>query len=291
MFSGSYVAIVTPFKNGKIDEEAFKKLIDMQAEAGTDGIVPCGTTGESPTLTPEEHEHVVAMTVRLVNKRMKVIAGTGSNSTSEAIAYTQAAEKAGADAALVVNPYYNKPTQKGLYAHFKAVAEAVKFPIIVYNILGRTAINVATSTLVELAKIPNIKGVKEASGDMSQMIEVINQCGDDFDVLSGDDALTLPLLAVGGKGIISVVANIIPKDVKAMLNAFDKGDLKIAREMNKKMFPLIKAMFIETNPIPVKAAMVMLGMIADELRLPMTSLEEANKVKLAKVMKEYGLKV
>ncbi len=291
MFSGSYVAIVTPFKNGKIDEEAFKKLIDMQAEAGTDGIVPCGTTGESPTLTPEEHEHVVAMTVRLVNKRMKVIAGTGSNSTSEAIAYTQAAEKAGADAALVVNPYYNKPTQKGLYAHFKAVAEAVKFPIIVYNILGRTAVNVATSTLVELAKIPNIKGVKEASGDMSQMIEVVNQCGDDFDVLSGDDALTLPLLAVGGKGIISVVANIIPKDVKAMLNAFDKGDLKTAREMNKKMFPLIKAMFIETNPIPVKAAMVMLGMIADELRLPMTSLEEANKVKLAKVMKEYGLKV
>ena len=291
MFSGSYVAIVTPFKNGKIDEEAFKKLIDMQAEAGTDGIVPCGTTGESPTLTPEEHEHVVAMTVRLVNKRMKVIAGTGSNSTSEAIAYTQAAEKAGADAALVVHPYYNKPTQKGLYAHFKAVAEAVKFPIIVYNILGRTAVNVATSTLVELAKIPNIKGVKEASGDMSQMIEVVNQCGDDFDVLSGDDALTLPLLAVGGKGIISVVANIIPKDVKAMLNAFDKGDLKTAREMNKKMFPLIKAMFIETNPIPVKAAMVMLGMIADELRLPMTSLEEANKVKLAKVMKEYGLKV
>lgn len=292
MFQGSYVAIVTPFKDGKIDVEAYKNLIELQAAAGTDGIVPAGTTGESPTLTPEENEQLVDMTVKFVNGRMKVMAGTGSNCTAEAIEYTKAAEKSGADAALVVNPYYNKPTQKGLYEHFKAVAQSVKIPVIVYNILGRTAVNVSTATLARLAKdVPNIKGVKEASGDLSQMSEVIEQCGNDFDVLSGDDALTLPLLAIGGKGVISVVANIIPKDVKEMITAFNKGDLKTAKEMHHRMFPLIKAMFTETNPIPVKAACAMLGLIQPDIRLPMTQPDAENLDKIRKAMKEYGLKV
>ncbi len=291
MFSGSYVAIVTPFKNGKIDEDAYKKLIEMHAAAGTDGIVPAGTTGESPTLTPGEHEHLIELTVKLVNKRMIVMAGTGSNSTAEAVDYTVAAEKAGADAALVVNPYYNKPTQKGLYGHFKAVANSVKIPVIVYNIQGRTAVNVATATLAKLAKdCPNITGVKEASGDLSQMSEVIGACGPDFDVLSGDDALTLPLLAIGGRGIISVVANIIPADVKAMVDAFIKGDLKKARELHHKMFPLVKAMFIETNPVPVKAAAAMLGLIQPDIRLPMTQPDKDVMEKIRKAMKDYGLK-
>jgi 4-hydroxy-tetrahydrodipicolinate synthase len=292
MFEGSYVAIVTPFKDGKIDKEAYKNLIEMQAAAGTDGIVPAGTTGESPTLTPEENEELVDMTVKFVNKRMKVMAGTGSNSTTEAIEYTQAAERSGADAALVVNPYYNKPTQRGLYEHFKAVAQSVKIPIIIYNILGRTAVNVATPTLARLAKeIPNIKGVKEASGDLSQMSEVIEQCGPNFDVLSGDDALTLPLLAIGGKGVISVVANFIPKDVKQMVEAFNRGDIKQAREMHHRMFPLIKSMFLETNPIPVKSACAMLGLISPDIRLPMTEPDKENMDKIKKAMREYGLKV
>jgi 4-hydroxy-tetrahydrodipicolinate synthase len=290
MFEGSYVALVTPFKNGRVDEEAIKKLIDMHAAAGTDGIVPCGTTGESPTLSPEEHEHVIDVVVKHVNKRMIVMAGTGSNSTSEAIEYTQCAERSGADAALVVAPYYNKPTQKGLYEHFKAVAQSVKIPIIVYNIQSRTAVNVATSTLMELAKIPNIQGVKEASGDLGQISEVIAGCGHDFDVLSGDDALTLPLLAVGGKGIISVVANIIPKDVKDMIIAFKSGDIRLAQEMHHRMFSLVKAMFLETNPIPVKAAMNMMGLVGPELRLPMTELTPESKEKLRKAMQAYGIK-
>jgi 4-hydroxy-tetrahydrodipicolinate synthase len=292
MFQGLYVAIVTPFKDGKIDEESYKQLIEMHAAAGTDGIVPAGTTGESPTLTPEENEQLVDLTVRFVKGRMKVMAGTGSNSTAEAIEYTQAAEKSGADAALVVNPYYNKPTQKGLYEHFKAVAQSVKIPVIIYNIIGRTAVNVATPTMVRLAKeVPNIKGVKEASGDLAQMSEVIEQCGPDFDVLSGDDALTLPLLSIGGKGVISVVANIIPKDVKEMIVAFNNGDLKGAQEMHHRMFPLIRAMFIETNPIPVKAACAMLGLISHDIRLPMTQPDKENLDKIKKAMKEYGLKV
>ncbi len=292
MFKGSYVAIVTPFKDGKIDEKSYESLIEMHAAAGTDGIVPAGTTGESPTLTPEENERLVDLTVRFVKGRMKVIAGTGSNSTAEAIEYTVAAEKSGADGALVVNPYYNKPTQTGLYEHFKAVAASVKFPVIVYNILSRTAVNVSTATLSRLAKdCPNITGVKEASGDLSQMNEVIVQCGPDFDVLSGDDALTLPLLAIGGSGVISVAANFIPKDIKDMINAFNAGNIKKAQEMNNRMFPLIKAMFVETNPIPVKAAMAMMGLISPDIRLPMTRPEKENMEKIRKAMLDYGLKV
>ena len=292
MFKGSYVAIVTPFNDLKIDEKAYASMIEMHAAAGTDGIVPAGTTGESPTLSPEENEQLVDLTVRLVKGRMKVIAGTGSNSTAEAIEYTMAAEKSGADGALVVSPYYNKPTQKGLYEHFRAVAGAVKIPVIVYNIQSRTGVNVATSTLARLAKdCPNITGVKEASGDLSQMSEVIEQCGPEFSVLSGDDALTLPLMAIGGHGIISVVANIIPADVKAMINAFNGGDIKKAQELHHRMFRLVKSMFVETNPIPVKAAMAMMGMITPEIRLPMTQPESENAAKIKKALVDYGLKV
>jgi 4-hydroxy-tetrahydrodipicolinate synthase len=292
MFKGSYVAIVTPFKDGKIDEKAYASMIEMHAAAGTDGIVPAGTTGESPTLSPEENEQLVDLTVRLVKGRMKVIAGTGSNSTAEAIEYTKAAEKSGADGALVVSPYYNKPTQKGLYEHFRAVAGSVKIPIIVYNIQSRTGVNVTTSTLARLAKdCPNITGVKEASGDLSQMSEVIEQCGPEFSVLSGDDALTLPLMAIGGHGIISVAANIIPADVKAMINAFNGGDIKKAQQLHHRMFPLVKTMFVETNPIPVKAAMAMMGMITPEIRLPMTQPDGENAAKIKKALVDYGLKV
>jgi 4-hydroxy-tetrahydrodipicolinate synthase len=291
MFEGSYVAIVTPFKNGKIDEDAYKKLIQMHLENGTDGIVPCGTTGEASTLTMEEHIYMIELTVKLVNKRMKVLAGTGSNCTEDAIDLTKKAEKAGVDGALVVSPYYNKPTQKGLYLHFKAIAEAVNIPIVVYNIQSRTAVNITTQIMAELSKIKNIVGVKEASGDLSQMTDVIRCCRTDFDVLSGDDALTLPLLSVGGKGVISVVANIVPKDVKELIESFKRGDIKKAQELNLKLFPLIKAMFIETNPIPVKAALNIMGLIEPEIRLPLTQMEEENKKKLIQAMKNYGIKI
>lgn len=289
MFEGSYVAIVTPFKNGKIDEEAYKKLIQMHIENGTDGIVPCGTTGEASTLTMEEHIYMIELTVKLVNKKMKVLAGTGSNCTEDAIELTKKAEAAGADGALVVSPYYNKPTQKGLYLHFKAIAESVNIPIVVYNIQSRTAVNITTPIMAELSKIKNIVGVKEASGDLSQMTDVIRCCGQDFDVLSGDDALTLPLLSVGGKGVISVVANIVPKDVKEMIESFKRGDIKRAQELNLKLFPLVKAMFVETNPIPVKAALNIMGLIEPEIRLPLTQIDEENKKKLIQAMKNYGI--
>jgi 4-hydroxy-tetrahydrodipicolinate synthase len=291
MFQGSYVAIVTPFRDGRIDEPALAKLIEMHVDAGTDGIVPCGTTGESPTLTHEEHDRMVELTVKLVKGRMKVMAGTGSNNTAEAVRLSKAAEKAGADACLVINPYYNKPTQRGLYEHFKTVANAVKVPIIVYNIQSRTAVNIATPTLADLAKIPNIVGVKEASGDLAQMSDVAVSCGPNFAILSGDDALTLPLLSVGGHGVISVVANIIPRDVKNMISAYNSGNTALATELHKKMFPLVKAMFVETNPIPVKTALAMMGLVSPELRLPLTPMEEANQNKLRQAMIAYGLKV
>lgn len=291
MFTGSYVAIVTPFKNNKVDIDAYKNLIEMHVKAGTDGIVPCGTTGESPTLTPEEHVQMIELTVKFVNKRMKVLAGTGSNSTIEAIEYTKEAEKAGADGALLVAPYYNKPTQNGLYEHFKSIAEAVNIPLVIYNIQSRCAVNITTPIMAKLSKIKNIVGVKEASGDLSQMSEVIEHCGPDFDILSGDDALTLPLLSIGGKGIISVVANIIPADVKLMVDTFNKGDINKARDLHHKMFSLVKAMFIETNPIPVKAAMHLMGLITDEIRLPLTKITDSNLQKLKEEMIKYGIKL
>jgi 4-hydroxy-tetrahydrodipicolinate synthase len=289
MFGGAIVAIVTPFKNGLVDEDAFRRLIEEQIAAGTDGIVPCGTTGESTTLSHEEHDRVVEIAIDAVKKRVPVIAGTGSNSTAEAIRLTKHAWEAGADGALLVCPYYNRPTQEGLYLHYRAIAEEVPIPIIVYNIQGRTGVNMATETLARLAEIPNIVGVKEASGSIKQMSDVIHMCGPDFDVLSGDDIFTLPLLALGGKGVISTVSNVVPGDMAGLVDAFLAGDLEKARALHFRMSPLIDAIFIETNPIPVKAALAMMGKIDGELRLPLCPMTEKNEAVLKKVMQEYGL--
>ncbi len=289
MFEGSIVALVTPFKNGKIDDAKLKELVEFHIKNGTSGIVPCGTTGESATLTHEEHERVIELVIDSANKRIPVIAGTGSNCTEEAISLTKHAERVGADAALLLSPYYNKPTQRGLYMHYKAVADSVKIPIIPYNIQSRTAVNIEPETFEKLAQIKNIAGVKESSGNLEQMSRIKALCGPDFALISGDDALTLPILAIGGTGVISVVANIVPRDVADMVAAFKKGDLKKAQELHYKLLPLIRAMFIETNPIPVKTAMGLMGMIEPELRLPLCHMSEDNLAKLGTALKKYGL--
>ena len=289
MFRGAIVAIVTPFKKGKVDEAALRKLVEFQIKNGTDGIVPCGTTGESSTLSHEEHDRVIEIVIEAVKKRVPVIAGTGSNSTAEAIRLTRHAYEAGADGALMVAPYYNRPTQEGLYQHYKAVANAVPIPIIIYNIPGRTGVNINPDTLARLAKVKNIVGVKEASGSIKQMSDVIGLCGPDFDVLSGDDLFTLPLMAMGGKGVISVISNIAPADMAAMVDAFDAGDLEEAKALHHKMAPLIESLFIETNPTPVKAALALMKKISYEVRLPLYRMSDGNYEKLKKVMIGYGL--
>ncbi len=290
MFKGSIVAMVTPFKKDAVDEKTLRKLIEFQIKNGTSGIVPCGTTGESPTLSYEEHDRVIEITVEEVNGRIPVIAGTGSNSTQEAIMLTRHAQKSGADASLQVAPYYNRPTQRGLYEHFKAIAGSVKIPIILYNIASRTGVNIEPETMARLAKdCKNIVGVKEASGSLDQMSRVKQLCGKDFALISGDDSLTLPLLAVGGTGIISVVANIIPQDVCDMVKAFQGGDTKEAQRLHYKMLPLVKAMFIETNPGPLKTAIGLMGMCEPSLRLPLAAMNDDNQEKLKAAMKEYGL--
>jgi 4-hydroxy-tetrahydrodipicolinate synthase len=289
-FRGSIVALVTPFRDGKVDEARLRELVEFHVRNGTDAIVPCGTTGESPTLSHDEHKRVVEVVIDTARGRIPVIAGTGSNSTAEAIDLTTHAKKAGADGALVVSPYYNKPTQQGLYEHFKAVAEAGDLLILVYNIQSRTAVNVETETLARLARdCPSIVGVKEASGSLEQMTQVIVACGPEFTVLSGDDALTLPLMAVGGRGVISVLANIVPKETAEMTHAALDGDWKRARELHLRLFPLSKALFIETNPIPVKEAMAMMGLIQPELRLPLCRMAESNRERLRKVLAQYHL--
>jgi len=290
MFQGSIVALVTPFRGGKVDEPTLRKLVDMHVARGTDGIVPCGTTGESPTLSHDEHKRVVEIVIEAAAGRLHVIAGTGSNATSEAIDLTAHAKKAGATGVLVVNPYYNKPTQEGLYRHFRAVADAVDIPIIVYNIAGRTAVNIETDTLVRIVKdSPNIVGVKEASGSLDQMTQDILACGPDFSVLSGDDNLTLPLMSVGGRGVISVIANIVPRETADMTHAALAGDWKLARELHLKLFPLSRAAFMETNPIPVKEAMGMMGMLEPEFRLPMCPMGAANQERLRAILVQHGL--
>ena len=289
MFKGAIVAIVTPFKNGRVDEEKLRELIEFQIENGTDGIVPCGTTGESPTLSHEEHDRVIEITVDAVKRRVPVIAGTGSNSTAEALRLTEHAREVGADGALMVCPYYNRPTQEGLYQHYKTVAEKVKIPIIVYNIPGRTGVNLLPETMARLAKVPGIVGTKEASGSLKQMHEVIQLCGPDFAVLSGDDFFTYPLLCLGGHGIISVISNIVPKDMAALVDAFAAGDLQKAKNLHYRMAPLVDSLFIETNPTPVKAALAMMGKIEYEVRLPLAKMSEANYEKLRKIMINYGL--
>ncbi|MGD0336119.1 MAG: 4-hydroxy-tetrahydrodipicolinate synthase [Candidatus Omnitrophota bacterium] len=296
MFRGSIVAIVTPFsaQGGKelsVDEKKLRDLIEFQIKNGTSGIVPCGTTGESATLSFKEHERVIEVTVEQVKKRVPVIAGTGSNSTEEAIMLTRHAEKAGADASLQVSPYYNRPTQKGLYEHFRAIANSVSIPVILYNIATRTGVNIEPETIAQLAgDCRNIVAVKEASGNLDQMSRIKQLCGDDFDLISGDDSLTLPVLSIGGTGIISVVANIVPRQVADLVSLFEKGDIKKARELHYKLLPLIKAVFIETNPIPIKTAMGILGMCEPALRLPMTSMSPERIEVLRKAMKDFGLR-
>ncbi len=289
MFAGAITAIVTPFKGGSVDEESLRRLVEEQIAGGIDGISPCGTTGESTTLTHEEHDRVIEIVIDAVKKRVPVIAGTGSNSTAEAIRLTKHAWQAGADAALIVCPYYNRPTQEGLYQHYKAIAEEVPIPIIIYNIPGRTGVNMLPETMARLAKIRTIVGAKEAAGSIKQMSDIINLCGPDFDVLSGDDALTLPLLAMGGKGVISVISNLVPADMAALVDAFAAGDLKKAKQMHYRMSPLIDALFVETNPTPIKAALAMMGKIAYELRLPLCRMAENNEAILKKAMQDYGL--
>ena len=289
MFRGAIVAIVTPFKDGKVDENALRELIEFQIESGTDGIVPCGTTGEIATLSHEEHDRVIEITVVAVRKRVPVIAGTGSNNTAEAIRLTRHAYEAGVDGTLLVTPYYNKPTQEGLFQHYKAVAEAVSVPIVLYNVPDRTGINLLPETDARLSKISNIAGIKEASGDLKQISKILELCTDDFVVLSGDDFTVLPILAVGGSGVISVVSNIIPEDMAAMVDAFDEGSLDKAKEFHYRMRPIMDACFLEANPIPVKAALAIMGKIEYELRLPLCRMSDVAYGKLKKTMTDYGL--
>ena len=289
-FQGSLVAMVTPFRDGRIDDSKVRELVEFHVKHGTDALVPCGTTGESPTLSHDEHKRLVELVVEAAAGRIPVVAGTGSNSTAEAIDLTTHAERAGAAGALIVNPYYNKPTQEGLYRHFRAVAESTALPILVYNIQGRTAVNVETDTMVRLTRdCRNVVGVKEASGSLDQMSQVIAACPPSFSVLSGDDNITLPLLAIGGRGVISVIANIVPRETSEMVHAALDGDWKRARDLHYKLFPLARAAFLETNPIPIKEAMAMAGMLEPEFRLPMCRMGEANRAKLQAVLRTYGL--
>ena len=300
MFRGSIVAVVTPFSAGGgsafggrdlvVDEKKLRDLVEFQIKNGTSGIVPCGTTGESATLSFQEHDRVIEITIDQAKKRIPVIAGTGSNSTEEAIMLTRHAAKAGADGSLQVSPYYNRPTQKGLYEHFKAIADAVDIPIVLYNIASRTGVNIEPETIAKLANdCKNIIGVKEASGNLDQMSRIKQLCPDNFDLISGDDSLTLPILSIGGTGIISVVANIVPKDVANLVTEFEKGNIQKAKEIHYKLLPLIKAVFLETNPIPVKTAMGLLGMCEPDLRLPMCAMSPENLEKLKKALADYGL--
>lgn len=290
MFKGAMTAIITPFKKGKVDEKKLAELVDLQIKGGIKAIVPCGTTGESATLSYEEHERVIEVVIEAVNKKVSVIAGTGSNNTSEAIMLTAYAKEAGASASLQITPYYNKPTQEGLFRHFKKIAEEVDLPMIVYNIASRTGVNITPETIERLSRVRNIVGVKEASGNLEQMSMIHQLCGKGFDLISGDDGLTLPLLSIGGTGVISVVSNIVPGDVSCMVSSFEKGDIVGARKLHYKLMPLVKAVFIETNPIPVKTAMALMGLIdSADLRLPMCAMSEANLAQLKKALKDYGL--
>ena len=289
MFKGSIVAIVTPFKEGKVDEEAYRELIEFQIQNGTNAIVPCGTTGESATLTMEEHCRVIDVAVETVNKRVPVIAGTGGNNTNEAIELTEHAKKAGADATLQVAPYYNKPTQEGLYQHFKAISDAVPLPQVLYNVPGRTGVNMLPETVARLAQLPDIVAVKEASGNIGQMAEVVRLAGDNITLLSGDDNVTLPVLSLGGKGVVSVVANIVPRDSADLVKAWEEGRVEEAQALFFKLLPLCQAMFYETNPIPVKTSLALMGKITDEFRLPMCNLAPANLDRLKKALQDYGL--
>ncbi len=289
MFYGSIVAIVTPIKNGQVDKESYKKLVEFHLENGTDGIVTCGCTGEPATLSMEEHKQLIKFTVDIVDKKIPVIAGTGSNNTKESLELTSFAKEVGCDGCLLITPYYNKPTQKGLYLHYKTIAESVDIPIILYNVPSRTGISISPETVAELSKIKNIVGIKEASGNFDQIYKIISLVDKDFVVLSGDDALTLPIIAVGGKGVISVAANIFPKEMSTMVKYALNGQIEKAREIHYKLYPIFKVLFIETNPIPVKTSLSLMGMIKQEWRLPLTPPSDENFQKIKETLKKYGV--
>lgn len=290
MFKGTYTAIVTPFKDGKLDEPSLERLIKSQVKGGVDGIVPVGTTGESPTLSFEEHIHVIARSVEMAKGKVKVMAGTGGNSTDEAVYLTKAAEEAGADGSLQVAPYYNKPTQEGLYQHFRAIAKTTKLPIVLYSIPGRCGIEIAIDTVARLAKeCKNIVGIKEAGGVPDRVSQLRAALGKAFVILSGDDSLTLPFMSVGADGVVSVASNVVPKEVSQMVKLFAKGDARGALKIHAKLFPLFRNLFIETNPVPVKAALAMKGMIEEEYRLPLVKMEAKNREVLKKTLESCGV--
>ncbi len=292
MFEGSIVALITPFKNGEVDYEALKRLIDFHVENGTDAILVCGTTGESPTLTFEEHDKVVEFAVKYAKGRIKVIAGTGANATHEALHLTAHAKEVGADAALLVVPYYNKPTQEGIYRHFETIAKEVDIPIIIYNIPSRTGVEISVDTIYRLvSKYPHIVGSKESVPSMDRISEIKRRLGDNFTILSGDDSLTLPMMALGAKGVISVANNVMPKEVKELTKSALEGDFKRARELHYYLYDLFKVLFIETNPIPVKTACWMLGLCEKEFRLPLCEMKPENEQKLRETLKKYNLKL
>lgn len=290
LFTGTYTAIVTPFKDGKIDEPSLERLIKSQVKGGVDGIVPVGTTGESPTLSFEEHIHVIARSVELAAGRVKVMAGTGGNSTDEAVYLTKAAEEAGADGSLQVAPYYNKPTQEGLYQHFRAIAKTTKLPIVLYSIPGRCGIEIAIDTVARLAKdCKNIVGIKEAGGVPDRVSQHRAALGNDFTILSGDDSLTLPFMSVGANGVVSVASNVVPKEVSQMVKLFAKGDARGALKIHARLFPLFRNLFIETNPVPVKAALAMKGMMEEEYRLPLVKMDAKNRTILKTTLESCGV--
>lgn len=289
MFEGVHTALVTPLKGNEVDEEALANMVELQIRAGINGLVPCGSTGESATLSHFEHRKVVEIVVTTARGRVPVIAGTGSNSTLEAVELTQHAKEAGADGALLISPYYNKPTQEGIIRHYDQVASATSLPLIVYNIPGRTASNILPNTLARIAEIENVVAVKEASGDLEQMSQAIAACRSGFTFLSGDDALTLPLMSVGGHGVISTTSNVVPAEMVSLVQSFNSGDLQGAREMHYRLLPLIETMFSETNPIPVKAAQALRGLCEEEIRLPLLPISSENRERLRISLKEFGL--
>ena len=290
MFTGTYTAIVTPFKNGQLDEAALARLVKRQIQGGVEGIVPVGTTGESPTVDLDEHIRIIELCVKFAAGKIKILAGTGANSTSEAIVLTKAAEGVGADGSLQVAPYYNKPTQEGLYQHFKAIANNTKLPIILYSIPGRCGIEIAVPTVKRLATdCKNIVGIKEAGGNADRVSQLRAALGNKFEILSGDDSLTLPFMAVGAQGVISVASNVAPREVSTMVRAYATGDTKKALQIHQKMYPLFKDLFVETNPVPVKAALAILGLIDEEYRLPLVQMSAANRATLKAAMKASGV--
>ncbi len=287
MFKGSYVAVVTPFKDGRVDEKSFRELIEFHIDNGTDGLVPCGCTGEAATLSMEEQKRLIKIAVETSDRRIPVVAGTGSNCTRESIELAVFAKKAGSAGVLVITPYYNKPTPEGQYRHYKEIAEKAGLPVILYNVPSRTGISMLPSTVARLSKVDNIVAIKEAAGSVQQVMDILALC--DITVISGDDSLTLPFMAVGAKGVISVAANIVPRRVHDLVQAFLDGDLQRSRDIHYEMLPLFKSMFIETNPIPVKTALALMGMVKEEWRMPLCEMMDENRERLKKSLSEYKL--